>query len=155
MYHLRIGMPLWQWTDKNGKSYIERFSEDVDALHLSVLCTAGVFNCGCDCSFNCLGDLTHHLQYCNGQPKVVRKNLECSYLDNFPLTEQPYTPFKVLHQVAHSEQGFLKDMLSRAGANGPAGQVLAWPPFTRRKQLMLGFGICNEIARTKRSDYKY
>ena len=35
----------------------------------------GDFNRGCDCCFHCKKDLTHHFDFCSGQPEVARSHL--------------------------------------------------------------------------------
>ena len=65
----------------------------MDAQHLSVQCTAVVFNSGCGCSFHHHGDLTHHLHYFNVQPKIVRNIL------NVPVEE-----FSINRLTSHSIQ---------------------------------------------------
>ena len=55
----------------------------MDTQHLSVQCTTGDFSCECGRSFHQQGNLTHHLNYCNGQPRVVRKHFVCSCAQTF------------------------------------------------------------------------
>ena len=65
-------------------------------------------------SFHHQGDMTCHLHYCDGQPKVIRKHYMYVPMNKLSIdrtTSCMHTAFKVL-KITHSVHRFLKDKLS-------------------------------------------
>jgi len=79
-----LDIPLNDWYDLTMirqewyKRCVRGCLEVMDTRHPSVQCFTGNFNCGCGCSFHHQGDLTRHMNYCDGQPKVAALHFECS-----------------------------------------------------------------------------
>ena len=79
-----LDIPLNDWYDltMNRQEWYERYVRGclqvMDTQHPGVQYPAGNFNCGCGRSFCRQGDLTRHMSYCDGQPKLAALFFECS-----------------------------------------------------------------------------
>ena len=77
-----LNIPLNSWYDLtfNRIEWFQLYTREVvDSQHPGMQCTVEDFKCGCGRSFHHQGDLTRHLRFCDGHPKVVQRKLfECS-----------------------------------------------------------------------------